>query len=256
MKKAVGIGVVAGAVVVAAVTLAIVLCTRTQQADPRPDDGAATEATDAQKFKESYESLNGTTREGSNRVYSAIEIPENNPIKYVTVAEAFEVLDKPEAVLYVGANWCPWCRGVVPVLLDVAQEYGVKELYYLNLDDEKSLFEIQDGRLVETRHGSDDYYKLLDRLSANLRNYVLTDSEGKEYDTGEKRIYQPDVYGIKDGKIVARVNSTVKLNEGQTAYDALTTAQKQELEKEYQKLFTAVYGEPADVCGGKDEGCE
>lgn len=256
MKKAVGIGVVAGAIVVAVATLAVVLCTRAEQSDSRPDDETNVAMTDAQKFKESYESLNGTTREGSDRVYSAIEIPENNPIKYVTVAEALEVLDKPEAVLYAGANWCPWCRGVVPVLLDVAREYGIKELYYLNLDDDKSLFEIQDGKLVETRHGSDDYYKLLEKLSDNLRNYVLTDDDGKEYDTGEKRVYQPDVYGIKNGKIVARVNSTVKLDDGQTAYDALTTAQKQEIKKEYEKLFTAVYDKPSDTCGTKDDGCE
>lgn len=257
MKKAVGIGVIAGAVVIALVALIVVLCTRSQNQDDGGigDDQVSAEMTDAQRFKEAYESLNDTVREGTNYVYSPIDIPENNPIKYVTVAEALEVLDKPEAVLYVGASWCPWCRGAVPVLLDVAKEYNVKELYYLNLDDDKSLFEVQNGELVETRHGSEDYYKLLNKLAGQLQDYIITGSDGQKYDTGEKRIYQPDVYGIKDGKIVARKDATVTLKDGQTSYDQLTEAQKEELKQAYEELFRAVYGDPNEVCGSKEETC-
>lgn len=257
MKKAVGIGVITGAVIIALVALVVVLCTRSQSqnGDDAGDDQVSAEVTDAQRFKEAYESLNDTVREGTNYVYSAIEIPEDNPIKYVNVAEAIEVLDKPEAVLYVGASWCPWCRGAVPVLLEVAKEYNVKELYYLNLDDDKSLFEIQNGELVETRHGSEDYYKLLNKLASQLQDYIITGKDGQRYDTGEKRIYQPDVYGIKDGKIVSRKDATVTLNDGQTSYDPLTETQKAELKQSYEELFRAVYGELNEVCGSKEETC-
>ncbi|MCI8575229.1 MAG: hypothetical protein HFI09_02035 [Bacilli bacterium] len=196
---------------------------------------------DAQKFKEEYESLNGTIRESDGAVYNVIDIPKDNPIRYVDCAEALEVLKNETAILYVGANWCPWCRNAVPVLIDAATKKNVDPVYYLNLDAEKDTFEIQDGNLVKTVNGSDGYYALLDFLKEELRDYILTDEKGVKYDTHEKRIYMPFVVTSRNGKIVDTHVGTVSLSDGQTKYSLLTDDQKGELYSIYEKMIEKAF---------------
>ncbi len=203
---------------------------------------------DALKFKNEYEALNGTTTSSNKARYNDVNVDEKNPIKYINCKEAIDVLDKEEAIIYVGAPWCPWCRNAVPVLFDVDKSYDNKTIYYLDLDEEKSTYEVKDEKLVKTKDGSSDYYKLLDKLSDRLRDYVLT-KDGKSYETGEKRIYMPYVIGVKDGKVVGDHTGTVTLNEEQTKYDSLTSEQYNELYETYSNMFQAVYGKSNEVCG-------
>lgn len=197
---------------------------------------------DAIRFKNEYEALNGTIRESDGATYNSIEVKKNNPIVYVDAKETVEkVLESDKAILYIGAEWCPWCRNAVPVLFEVAKKYSVSKIYYLNLDEEKDSFEIQNGKLVKTKEGSDGYYELLTKLSLHLNDYVLKDSNGKEYPTNEKRVYMPTVYAIKDGEIVGSHVGTTTLNEGQTKYDAMTKEQHDKVYSIYNELFQKVY---------------
>lgn len=132
---------------------------------------------DAVKFKEEYEKLNNTVRVSDKMTYKKIEISSNNPIKYIDTVKAQDVLKEDKAILYIGAAWCPYCRNAVNVLFDVAKKFDVKTIYYLNLDDEKDIFEIQDGKLVKTKNGTEGYYKLLDTLKDHLKDYILYDDE-------------------------------------------------------------------------------
>lgn len=210
------------------------------------------EKSDGQRFKESYESLNGTIRESDGAMYQAITIDENNPIKYTSIGDALKVMDEEDAVIYFGANWCPWCRNAVPELLRVAKEFGLEKLYYVELDDEKSMFEIQDGELVKTKEGSEAYYELLEKLGERISAYSLTDEDGKKYPTGETRMSVPYVIGVKDGEIVAEKKGTVSLDEGQTKYDPMTDEQKEQVREDYRKLFETALGKKTDDC---DEVC-
>lgn len=210
------------------------------------------ETSDAMKFKQEYESLNGATREGTETEYNTVEISEDNPIVYVDVKEALELLKSDKAIIYVGANWCPHCRNAVPVLLDVAKQYDLGKVYYLELDDEKSLYEWQDGQAVKTRDGTEEYYALLAVLADRLQDFTIKDDEGNAQPTGEKRIYMPYVLAVKDGEVVGDYTGDVEdgdLEEGQTAYDALTDAQYEKLFNTYSNLLRAVYGDTAsDDC--------
>jgi len=203
---------------------------------------------DAAKFKREYESLNGTIRESDGEKYNDIKVDKKNPIKYIDCKEALEVLKKNQAIVYVGAEWCPWCRNAVPVLFDVAKEYGVEEIYYLNLDNEKSSFEIKNGELVNTVKGSKDYYALLEALSNHLEDYSITSEDGTSYPTGEKRIFMPYIFGVKNGEVVYEHVGTVDLDDGQTKYDNLTREQEKELYDIYNEMFKKVYKNENNTC--------
>ena len=211
------------------------------------------EQTDAIKFKKEYESLNNTIRESDGATYNNVTISEENPIVYIDTKKALELLESDKAIIYIGANWCPWCRNAVPVMLDVAVNLNVDKIYYLNLDNEKSNFKIENKTLIEINHGTEDYYKLLDALKDYLSDYILKDEDGNSYNTNEKRIYMPYVITIKDGQIISEVVSPIKLEENQSKYDQLTKNQYNELYEIYFNMFKELYY-PENMCD-TDEKC-
>ncbi len=202
---------------------------------------------DSLKFKKDYESLNNKVRESDGETYNSISIPKDNPIKYINTKEALDILESDKAIIYIGAEWCPWCRNAVPILFEVAKKYQVEAIYYLNLDKEKSNYEIKDGKLKEIQKGTKSYYQLLDKLADHLDDYVLTDDNGKKYDTKEKRIFMPFIVAIKDKKVVDKYIGTVTLETDQTKYDNLTKEQHTDLFNTYDAMFAKVYGNK-DVC--------
>lgn len=207
--------------------------------------------TDASRFKEEYESLNGTVRESDGATYNEVSIPLDNPMKYVTALEAVDIVKNKTGILYIGANWCPWCRNAVEVLIDVAKEKNLKTVYYLDLTAYRNVWEIQNGALEKTTLEKEGYYELLNALDSILgkNTYTLKDKDGKVYDTKEKRIYMPTVIAVKDGKIEKNHVGTVDLNSNQNKYDKLTEEQRQELTNTYQEMFLSI---ESNVCSSGD----
>ena len=196
---------------------------------------------DALRFKREYESLNDTIRDSDGEKYNNVSIAKNNPIKYVSVDDAIKLLDSKKAIIYVGANWCPWCRNMLEPMLDVAKKLNIKTIYYLELDDDKSNYEIQNNELKQINKGSKSYYELLDKLKDYLRDYELTDSDGKIYSTGEKRIYMPFFITIKNGGIVDAKGISRTLEEGQTKYSEMTEKQYNDLYNSFYETFSKIY---------------
>lgn len=196
---------------------------------------------DALRFKEEYEELNGTIRESDDAKYNSVKIPRHNPIKYITVKEAVEIIQKETGVIYFGANWCPWCRNAIEVLIDVAKQKKEKKIYYLDMDKVRNTWELVNGNLNKVTNEEEGYYDLLKALDSILgdQTYTLTDEFGNIHDTGEKRIYMPLIIGVKNGKILKNHTGTITLKEEQTKYDKLTKEQKQDLKKIYSELIDA-----------------
>ena len=173
------------------------------------------------KFKQEYESLNGKENQNGKK-YMEISIPDNNKIKYKTEEEIADIIKNKTGVIYLGYPECPWCRNMVPVLIDAAKQTGISDIYYLNMHDvrdKKSLDE--NGKIVVEEQGTEGYKKIIEALGKYADVY-----DGLN-DDSIKRIYVPIVIFVKDGEIVAVHKDTVK---SQTdPYVPLNDEQKKEL---------------------------
>ena len=156
---------------------------------------------DALKFKEEYESINGDKVKGTEYVVRELTIPENNPIVYAEANDIISMMDNNDTfVVYFGFSSCPWCRSILPILLDVAEESDIKKIYYVDVKDIRDKLEINDdGDVVTIKEGSEGYIGLLNRLDNVLEDYTL-EHNGKEVKTGEKRIYAPNIVSIVNGE--------------------------------------------------------
>ncbi len=162
---------------------------------------------DGEKFKAEYEALNN---ENVN-----INISKNNPIKYVTLDEVFDIIQNKTGVIYFGFPGCPWCRNMIPVLFEAAKNNNIDTIYYFNPRNVK-------------KSDNDEYNKLKEILNEYL----------SEDENGQKVLYVPDVYFIKDGKIVGHHLGTVDSQEEPTI--SLTEEEKNELLDIFNELFEKI----------------
>ena len=191
--------------------------------------------TDASKFKEEYESLNGTTNK-SGKVIRSITIDKDNPIVYSTAEEIVKKIeDKETFVVYFGFASCPWCRSVLPTLLDVSKDLKLDKIYYVDiLNIRDSLILDDNGKLITETEGSEAYYKLLTLLDSVLSDYSMSYKDVNKIKKKKKRIYAPNVVGIANGK---PLELTTGISSLQTdAYMELTP----EMIKETTSMFRCV----------------
>ncbi len=200
--------------------------------------------TDAVKFKNEYESLNGKETE-FGRKYKTVEISKNNPIKYIDYDKLYEILDS-DGIIYLGYSKCQECRVAIEVLLDVAKANNVDKVYYLDMENERDSYIVEDGKLVLSKDldgnenkGTDNYFKLLEKLDEYLSDYIVM-VEDKKYEVGEKRIFTPSFIFVKNGKILGIEVSIVgsELEEDQE----LTKEEYDELFSTYEDYILDIYG--------------
>lgn len=156
---------------------------------------------DSVKFKEEYEAINGDKIENTDYTVRTLSIPEDNPFVYASANDIITMMDNTETfVVYFGFSSCPWCRSVIPALLDVAEDLELEKIYYVDVKEIRDRLEIdEDGNVVTVKEGSEGYIGLLARLDSVLDDYTL-EHDGKEISTGEKRIYAPNIVSVVNGK--------------------------------------------------------
>ncbi len=235
------IGIILGVALILAVGFKIY--SNYQDNKPKETENPVREATASSKeFKKQYESLNGT-KNSSDKDYLNVSIAENNPVIIKTDEEILDVLENGTGVIYFGFNSCPWCRSMIETLLKTFDEEKLENLYYVDVKDIRSTYEVKKKKLTETKKGTESYYKILDYLDEYLSEYTIT-SDKKEYDTKEKRLYAPTVVAIKDGTIVGFHEGTVASQED--PYLGLTDSEKTELTNIFKEEFKEL----------KDSSCE
>ena len=162
-----------------------------------------TDVNDISKFKEEYELLNETSVK--------MDINGKAKLEYLDSQEVIDLLENKTGIIYFGFPACPWCRNIIPVLLNVSVDNNYK-VYYFNPK--------------ELRGTNDENFNKIMNI---LDEYLQTNSEGK------KTLYVPDVYFVKDGNIVGHHLGSV---DSQTnPYDILNDSQKQELYNIYNDLL-------------------
>lgn len=132
------------------------------------------------------------------------QVSEDNIYKYASKKEVLSAFDSEKAVVFFGFPECKWCQAYVKLLNDIAKEYGVNEILYYNIKYDRSK--------------NTKFYKQVQELT---KDYLQEDEEGIP------RMYVPDVYFIKDGKIIGHNNDTSMIS-------------KMELEEYYTKENTEI----------------
>lgn len=195
--------------------------------------------TDAKKFKQEYESLNGTIREKDGKTIRNITIPLNNPMVYITEDEVVEMINNKDTFLiYFGFEDCPWCRSVLPNLIEAANDLGLNKIYYVNIKEIRDTIELKDDQLTTTKEGSVGYYQLLELLDNVLDDYTIKDNDNNTISAEEKRIFAPNVVAIINGK-AAKI--TDGISEQQTdGYMNLTTSMNEESYNKFKCIINCI----------------
>lgn len=103
----------------------------------------------------------------------------NNVFVYRNLDEINKILENGTGVVYLGFPECPWCKGYIPYLNEVAINEHLDKIYYFNI-------------LNDRKNNTIGYKKTVQLLN----DYLKYDNEGN------KRIYVPAVIAVNNGKIV------------------------------------------------------
>ena len=157
---------------------------------------------DAKKFKEEYEKLNNTPT-SSGKITREVNIDKNNPFVYKTAEDIVTMLNNKESfVVYFGFNSCPWCRSMIENLIKAAKDTNTKTIYYVDVLNIRDVIKVDStGETYKEKAGDPYYMQLLTMIGNVLEDYILTNA-GQKIETGEKRIYAPNVVVVENGKAV------------------------------------------------------
>lgn len=156
------------------------------------------------------------------------DVSENNKFEYITIEETLEIINKGTGIIYFSFPSCPWCQAYAPVLDEVIREQGIENVYYYNPK--------------EIRANNTDQYK---RLVELVGDYLEDDKDGN------KRLYVPHVFAIKDGKVVGENNSMSTMSGNAKEY--FTEQKRAELKNELNTIISKFSGSCNDTSDSK--GC-
>ena len=163
---------------------------------------------DNYRFKIDYELYNRVEYNNGKKI--KVKIPTDNKVEYINAKELAYVLEKGTAVIYFGYTSCPWCRNAIPILIDSIKDNDIDTLYYVDIHNVS-------------------FGKYKDKIMKILDPYL------KENEDGEKVIAVPDVYVVKEGKIIGHHRGTVE--SFKNPYNGMNSKQKKELKKIYDDMI-------------------
>lgn len=199
---------------------------------------------DSLKFKEEYESLNGTKTSYSDSNYRSVNISKRNPFVYSTADDILDMINNKETFyVYFGSSYCPWCRSVIEEAINSSIDNKIDKIYYVDIWDGfhneilRDTYEIDsEGNVRKTKNGTGTYYKLLKKFDNVLEDYTLTDDSSREVNVGEKRIFAPNFIYVENGKAK---RSTTGISDKQSGSgDKLSKDILRDESKAFDKFFS------------------
>lgn len=171
--------------------------------------------TDSQLFKEEYESLNGKTNDNGLEYFN-VDIPLENKVVYMKDADdVIYQLTHGTHIIYFGFNTCPWCRQMVPLLLESCDKYVGVKIYYYDFRELRQNFVDQKDETLSNK------YKEIMEIIGDYNTYTF------DFETNVSRLVAPTVLFVKNSEIIGCHISTV--DEHTDGYVLLTKKQKEEI---------------------------
>ena len=203
-------------------------------------------STDAYRFKEEYESINGEDN-GNGKKYRVLNILDKNPIVYASSEEIVEKMNKKESfVVYFGFAECPWCRSMIEQLLESAKDHEIDTIYYVDISEIRDQYRMdEEGTPQKTNAGTEGYRNLIEKMENVLSDYTLKDDEGNEISVGEKRIYAPNVVAVVNGNAEKMVEGISEKLED--PYSELTKKKKKKSYNSFNCLWECINND-ANMC--------
>lgn len=179
--------------IIAAVTVLVVACVSVGVyflVRDMPNPTAVTE--DSLRFKMENEALNSVLDEEGNHKYTSLAIREDNHIVYLTYEELLDFYNNKTGILYFGRPACPWCRLLIPFLLDFAKEENIN-IYYFDIEKDRD-------------ENTSEYQNILSRFEEYLPTDTVTQNENdQDFNPGLKRVVLPHLFFIQKGNIKAHL---------------------------------------------------
>ena len=206
--------------------------------------------TDTDKFINEYESLNGKTNE-KGKEYREIDLDDDVNIVYKSDDDIVKAIENDETfIVYFGFSACPWCRSILPTFLEVADEYELEQIYYVDIQNIRDTLKVNEKGEIETvNEGTQGYYKLLELFDSVLNDYKLVDKDNKEIDAKEKRIYAPNMICVVDGEVKMLASGISEYQDD--PYGKLNKKIIDDIENQFEKLFDSLNA--SNMC--TKEGC-
>ena len=125
-------------------------------------------------------------------------------------------------------------------MLKAAEDKGLSTIYYLDLSEERDVYQYEDNKLIRSAKGTEAYFKLLELLDGYLEPYIIYDKAGRAHHMQEKRIQIPFLLAVRDGNVVAANLGTYELEEKQSKYDGLTERQYVGLYRLFCRMYDSL----------------
>jgi thiol-disulfide isomerase/thioredoxin len=197
-------------------------------------------------FKNEYESINGKVIKGDLKQRD-LDIPKDNPYIKTDIKTIVEKIKNKETFyLYVGDSLCPWCRSGLDMMIQVAKEQGVKDIYYIDFWDDnhkeilRDLYEVdttgKKAKFKKTQDAVEGYDELIEAVKDYVQNYTIA-KDGKTYDVGVKRTYGGDHFKFVDGKCIAYVS--LRSDKLENALGELTIEVLKDQKDKFTEFFKA-----------------
>ena len=201
--------------------------------------------TDAARFAAEYMEHNGQLR-GNGEPHFILDISEDNPVIYLEAGEIISKLESGTGIINLGFPTCPWCREIVPHLIELAEQENVP-LYYMNIQPIRDVRELDEsGEIITATEGTPEYHRMVEILYDWLWEYAGLENPKI------KRIYVPTTIFVRDGEILYVHIATLRENyEG--GYQPLND---QQLERVTGYLTDAMMQIFKSADNGVDGGCD
>lgn len=191
---------------------------------------------DAIKFRNEFMNLNDKINLDNDKQYLNVSISNTNTVKYTTEDEIINILEKGNGLIFLGDATSSWCRSIVSTLTEIAEQEK-ETIYYFDISNIRSLFELDNDKISKVKDGTKGYYKILKLLEDYLEDFYITDELGNHYNTGEKRLNVPTLIMVRKGSITGFHQGTIGTQE--SSYDKLTGEEGEKLKEIIKNLIVS-----------------